>query len=268
MPPVANVDDRKSLRQRAYDEIRQQIIDLRLAPGSRLVERDLATELEVSRIPLREAFQRLQQDGLVVIVPRQGAIVAPFTVDDVRDLFDVRESLEVLAARLAAERADAVGLGKLSVQLDAARAATEGQDRPGIAAANAGFHRIIVELSANPLLESVLRPLESRTRVVVSPDQRPRSRTTMSGARGDPCCHRGARSRQSGRIGVSPRSLRPRRERLADGCRMVGRIHRPRRGHQRPVGGPGLRTTHRTLSVSLILARAARVAHASHYPSI
>jgi DNA-binding GntR family transcriptional regulator len=163
MPPVANVDDRKSLRQRAYDEIRQQIIDLRLAPGSRLVERDLATELEVSRIPLREAFQRLQQDGLVVIVPRQGAIVAPFTVDDVRDLFDVRESLEVLAARLAAERADAVGLGKLSVQLDAARAATEGQDRPGIAAANAGFHRIIVELSANPLLESVLRPLESRT---------------------------------------------------------------------------------------------------------
>jgi DNA-binding GntR family transcriptional regulator len=159
----SSITDRKSLRQHAYEEIRQQIVDLRLAPGSRLVERDLAADLDVSRIPLREALQLLQQDGLVVLVPRQGAIVSPFNENDVRDLFDVRESLEVLAARLAAERADGAGLARLSDQLEAARAATERKDRPAIAAANAKFHQMIVELAANPLLESLLRPLEART---------------------------------------------------------------------------------------------------------
>lgn len=153
---------RKPLREHAYDELRARIVGLELAPGTRLIERDLAEELNVSRIPLREAMQRLAQDGLVVVVPRQGAIVSPFTVDDVRDLFDVRESLEVLAARLAAERADEAGLNSLAAQLDTARRATERGDKPAIAAANAGFHAIIVELAANPLLESLLEPLQAR----------------------------------------------------------------------------------------------------------
>lgn len=154
---------RRSLREVAYDELRARIIGLELAPGTRLIERDLAEELAVSRIPLREAIQRLQRDGLVVVVPRRGAIVSPFTVDDVRDLFDVRESLEVLAARLAAERADSAGLEALAAQLDTARRATERRDKAAIAAANAGFHTRIVGLAANPLLESLLQPLEART---------------------------------------------------------------------------------------------------------
>ncbi|WP_420752162.1 GntR family transcriptional regulator [Rhodococcus sp. O3] len=154
---------RKSLRDVAYDELRSRIIGLDLAPGTRLIERDLAEELAVSRIPLREAMQRLERDGLVVVVPRQGAIVSPFTVDDVRDLFDVRENLEVLAARLAAERADEEGLAALAAQLDTARDATERGDKAAIAAANAKFHALIVDLAANPLLESILQPLEART---------------------------------------------------------------------------------------------------------
>lgn len=154
---------RKSLREHAYHALRARIVGLELPPGTRLIERDLAEELAVSRIPLREALQRLQQDGLVVVVPRQGAIVSPFTVDDVRDLFDVRESLEVLATRLAADRADDDGLKMLTTQLDTARDATKRGDKPAIAAANAGFHTIIVDLAANPLLESILKPLEART---------------------------------------------------------------------------------------------------------
>lgn len=160
---VLNTAPKKSLSDVAYEALRGRIVGLELAPGTRLVERDLAVELEVSRIPLREAMQRLQQDGLVVMVPRQGAIVAPFTADDVRDLFDVRESLEVLAARLAAERADPAGLALLADQLEIARDATARDDKPAIAAANSRFHTIIVDLAGNPLLENVLGPLEART---------------------------------------------------------------------------------------------------------
>lgn len=154
---------RGSLRDRAYDALRRRILEAELQPGERLVERDLAAELDVSRIPLREALRRLEADGLVLLVPHRGALVSPFTPADVRDLFDVRESLESLAARLAAERSDGEGLARLEARLHAARAATHEGDRASIAAANAGFHADIVELAANPLLTSMMGPLAART---------------------------------------------------------------------------------------------------------
>ncbi|GHA84242.1 MULTISPECIES: GntR family transcriptional regulator [Streptomyces] len=153
---------RRSLRDHAYETLRRRIIEVELRPGERLVERDLATELRVSRIPLREALRLLAAEGLVLLVPHRGALVAPFTPSDVRDLFDVRESLESLAARLAAERADEEGLRRLAARLDAARTATREHDRPTIAAANAAFHTDIVDLAANALLSGVMRPLEAR----------------------------------------------------------------------------------------------------------
>ncbi|MFE7030672.1 GntR family transcriptional regulator [Streptomyces sp. NPDC057621] len=158
-----SAEPRGYLRQRAYDSLRQRIVEAELRPGQRLVERDLAAELEVSRIPLREALRLLEADGLVLLVPHRGALVAPFTPADVRNLFDVRESLESLAARLAAERTDRAGLKRLSDRLDSARAATRAGDRDAIAAANAGFHIDIVDLADNPLLTGIMRPLEART---------------------------------------------------------------------------------------------------------
>lgn len=151
-----------SLRDRTYAELRSRIVNLVYQPGERLIERDLAAELDISRIPLREAMQLLQSDGLVVLVPRQGAIVAPFTADDVRNLFDVRECLEVLAVRLAAARVTEVGLARLREQMDLARAAIVRGDDPEIAAANSGFHRILVEVAANPLLSVMMGPLDAR----------------------------------------------------------------------------------------------------------
>ncbi|WP_328459870.1 GntR family transcriptional regulator [Actinoplanes sp. NBC_00393] len=152
-----------SLRDRAYQELRRRIVSTELAPGQRLVERDLAAELEVSRIPLREALRLLEADGLVVLVPHKGALVSPFTPADVRDLFDVRESLEALAARLTAERRDDAGLARLKGRLAAARAAAAAGDEDGVAAANAGFHADLVEMAANPLLSAMMRPLAART---------------------------------------------------------------------------------------------------------
>ncbi|MEU8896163.1 GntR family transcriptional regulator [Nocardia sp. NPDC048505] len=152
-----------SLRDHAYRVLKRRIVEVELRPGARLVERDLAAELAVSRIPLREALRMLAAEGLVLLVPHKGALVASFSPADVRDLFDIREVLESLAARLAAERATPATLEPLRARLSAARAATAAGEVTRIAAANAAFHAEIIELAANPLLTTVLGPLAART---------------------------------------------------------------------------------------------------------
>lgn len=156
------VDTGESLRDYAYRSVRARILSAGLKPGERLVERDLAAELGVSRIPLREALRMLASEGLVVLVPGKGALVAPFGPQDVTDLFDVREVLESLAARLAAERATETTLKPLSDSLLEARAATEADDPQRIAAANAAFHAEVVALAGNPLLAAIMAPLAAR----------------------------------------------------------------------------------------------------------
>ena len=156
--------DGRSLGLRAYEQLKSEIIGLGRPPGQRLVERELAAELAISRIPLREALRLLEAEGLVVIVPRQGAMVAPFTVADVRHLFDVRESLEALAARLAALHGDAGALAGLQRHLKAARAANQAGDAGALADANASFHEAVIAMSANPLLQSLMHPLNARVR--------------------------------------------------------------------------------------------------------
>lgn len=167
-----SVEDGGSLAQQAHERLKEEIIGLRRPPGQRLVERELAEELGLSRIPLREALRQLEAEGLVVIVPRQGAMVAPFTAADVRHLLEVRESLETLAARLAAghiqtgdhaDRSDH-GLAAARAALDAARAGMAIGDDHAVAEANARFHDEVVGLSGNPLLESLMQPLTARVR--------------------------------------------------------------------------------------------------------
>ena len=97
---------RKDRPQRVYEQLRNLIVHGRLAPGSRLVETDIATRFQVSRTPVRGALQRLQQEGYIVDSPsmRQSRpTVAPLTQEDATELFDIVGVLEGLSARLAAE---------------------------------------------------------------------------------------------------------------------------------------------------------------------
>lgn len=93
-----------SLGDRAYARIKEAILSGDVEAGTSLAEPALARRLRISRTPVREALQRLARDGLVRIVPQRGALVTVLTSDDWRELFDLREVLEGLAARLAAER--------------------------------------------------------------------------------------------------------------------------------------------------------------------
>jgi DNA-binding GntR family transcriptional regulator len=102
-----------SQSQRAYEQLRDEIVQWELQPGAHLNEVRLAQRLSVSRTPLREAVQRLARDGLVTITPGRGALVAQLALQDVVHLFQMREALEPYAARLCARNSDRGEFGEL-----------------------------------------------------------------------------------------------------------------------------------------------------------
>lgn len=92
-----------SLRERALVTIRERILDLRYPPGSLLSENQLAEELRISRTPVREALRELAATGLVRILPQRGVQVSEPSVQDLMEVYQLREQLECFAARVAAE---------------------------------------------------------------------------------------------------------------------------------------------------------------------
>jgi DNA-binding GntR family transcriptional regulator len=93
-----------SLSEQAYDCIKQEIVSLKLPPGSVIDEAGLQEELGFGRTPIREALKRLSLEKLVIIVPRRGMFVTEIGIRDLQQLFEMRLPMESLAARLAAER--------------------------------------------------------------------------------------------------------------------------------------------------------------------
>jgi DNA-binding GntR family transcriptional regulator len=93
-----------SLKQQMYDRIRQEIVGGSFLPGDLLKERELAAKYGVSKTPVREALSLLQQEEMVKAVPRAGYMVTQLTMRDVQEVYQLRLTLEAMAARLAAER--------------------------------------------------------------------------------------------------------------------------------------------------------------------
>lgn len=160
-----SIDDRGgSLHEAVRDEVRRRIIEGELAPGARLVERVLAAELGVSRVPVREALRALQAEGFAEDRPRRGMVVRVLSDQDVEDLFDVREALEAVLCRRVAQRADDDGRKRLRDVLVEAQDALQRGDRAAAVRANASFHDVLLHASNSPVLTALLEPLGGRMR--------------------------------------------------------------------------------------------------------
>ncbi|MER7813590.1 GntR family transcriptional regulator [Streptomyces sp900116325] len=157
-------DTHLSLRDRVYVELRERIIEGNYPAGLRLVEREIAEELGVSRVPVREAMQRLEAERFLTVQARRGAVVASFGPVDAEHLFDVRENLEELAAGLAARRRDPAGLRTLAQLLKRTRTASDAGRLSDVVNLNADFHQAVAEASGNPVLIDLMAPLDSRLR--------------------------------------------------------------------------------------------------------
>lgn len=150
--------------ERITRHLRDEIVDGVRAPGSRLVERELAAELGVSRVPVRDALRRLVTEGLVTPRPRTWAVVREFTPADVADLHEVRAAFERLAFRLAVERRTRDELQRLRGAVDEELRAAEAGDAVAARRAAADFHEIVTALAHNELLDELQRTIRSRMR--------------------------------------------------------------------------------------------------------
>ncbi len=151
-----------SLREQTVAQLRESILSGVLPAGTKLRERALSEELGVSRVPVREALMVLESELLVDIVPRSGAVVTKLSRHEVQELFDAREVLEPLAARLAARNRTESDLNALAGRCAAARTASSAADDRAGAMANAAFHSALVDASGSRLLVSIMAPLQLR----------------------------------------------------------------------------------------------------------
>lgn len=153
--------DGRPLRDQVRDVLRARIFDGDYPPGTRLIERDLADEFRVSRLPVREALRMLRQEGLLSDRSR-GMAVSSLNADEVADLFDVREALEVLACQLAAERGEPKDMDYLHELVARAREALSRGSILEVQAAGSQFHDSITAMARNEFLRTALEPLQGR----------------------------------------------------------------------------------------------------------
>ena len=146
----------RSLREVVVDELRRAIIDGRYQQGERLFEEEIAHELDVSRNPVREALQALAADGFVELLPRRGARVATVSAKRAEELFEVRESLEGLVARLAARHRTDAELNELQLLVRSGGAAVADGDLTVLPDLNTRFHRALALAAHNELLREQL----------------------------------------------------------------------------------------------------------------
>ncbi|MFF8429313.1 GntR family transcriptional regulator [Streptomyces sp. NPDC016566] len=163
-PTTTKTEPLGAVRERVLATLRQDIIAGRLGPGERLVERELAERFGVSRVPVREAIRALVAEGFVLFESARRTVVRRLTPTDVKELFELREALEVYAAGLAAARVTPESLAELRELLaEAATATTEG-DGEAITDINTRFHDRILAMAGNSLLISVMEPVDGRLR--------------------------------------------------------------------------------------------------------
>ena len=144
--------------------LREAILTGQLGPSAWLREAEIADELSVSRTPIREALRRLVAEGLAVKRPGQGTIVAPMSIEDVLAVYVVRESLEGLAARLAALRSSPRVATTLSALIERMQDPQVTNDLPQLVELNLELHRAIRDATGNSYLERFLTQVELAVR--------------------------------------------------------------------------------------------------------
>lgn len=155
-------DNYLPLRDVVFITLREAILKGDIEPGERLMELDLANKLGVSRTPIREAIRKLELEGLVKMAPRKGAEVAEITLEDLRDVLEVRKNLEELAVSLACNRATEDDIDRIRKCNAAFIESLSTNNLTKMAEADEAFHDAIYEMTGNKRLIQIINNLREQ----------------------------------------------------------------------------------------------------------
>lgn len=161
---LSGIESNKPIRQITYETLKYAIITGEISAGSRLIETEYAEKLHISRTPLREAFRKLELDGLVEYVERRGVVVRAFTIEDVEEIFTIRNSLMMLIVPSIIQNvtdAHLESLRSILTRMDVSQAA---EDAAELALLNRDFHGTIERISDK---KRILRVIESQEEYVL-----------------------------------------------------------------------------------------------------
>ncbi len=150
------------LASQAIHQLRNMIIEGELVPDQLLSETALSNALGISRTPIRQAFQQLSTEGLIVLRPNRGAVVAPLTIEETRSLFEALACIERSAAEYAAQRATPDKHERLAGLQEKLEGHHRDRDMLPYFEANQSIHRLIIEMAGNPVLTELHESLFTR----------------------------------------------------------------------------------------------------------
>ena len=156
------VNEYLPLRDIVFSTLRKAILKGELAPGERLMEKQLAEKMGVSRTPIREAIRKLELEGLVIMIPRKGAEVAKITEQDIKNVLEVRAALESLAVKLACQKMTDEDMQVLLSINDAFTEAARIMDVETVIKKDVEFHDVIYHSTNNEKLVQMINNLREQ----------------------------------------------------------------------------------------------------------
>lgn len=157
------VTDIKPIRTIVYEFLKDAILEGKIKPGERLVERDIAEKFNASRTPIREALRKLESEGLLQYVPRKGDIVRAIDQDEVRETYAIRKALECLAIESAVQRLTPQFAAELARIIEQTRQADKNKDIDGVMQGLSDFDAAVLN-HAGPMLKSFIQTLQESLR--------------------------------------------------------------------------------------------------------
>ena len=156
------------LAEQVFDYVVAKITEGKYAPSDKLSQRELAKELVVSRVPVREAMEMLEQNGWIERFPRRGTFISSFTRREIDDLYQIREVFEAEAVRFLARNITEEQLAELQAVVDRLVTASKENDTRAYAAADTEFHRLLVYLVGNERMYKLYESALLQTRCFLS----------------------------------------------------------------------------------------------------
>ena len=154
------------VREQVFDQLRQAIVEMRLKPEQRLVERELIEQTGVSRTTIREVLRQLAAEGLVTTIPHKGTVVAAPSIERAAELYEVRAVLEGMAARQFAERATELHMRALRRAFDGIEKRVKQANSQALLEAKKHFYDALFEGAANGTIQDLVETLQARVTVL------------------------------------------------------------------------------------------------------